>query len=307
MDSLILVPEFNRLADWCGLWSMEPLTLGALVEQLRRIDLAAHVHQQPLPLKSAAEKVPARGGQSIALIKVIGTMMKSQSSMGGTSTVQIRRDIRQAAADPEVSSILMAFDTPGGTVAGTADLASDIRAARKTKPVIAHVDDLCASAGYHAASQCEAIYANSADALVGSIGTMATVYDVSEAAKVQGIRAFLFATGPLKGAGTEGTQLTEEQQAYFQSLIDESQKTFDKAVRLGRGMSDKQLADVRTGAVWTAENAIGLKLIDGIQSLEKTVDSMKRSTSGKASTVNAGHSAEHGCLPTVRHSLPMKT
>ncbi len=296
MDRYLLVPQFSRLADWVGPWSIYPPAFDVLVATANRIDLSAHVAQEPPPLKSAMEKQPGRGGQSSAIIKMMGSLMKSQSSMGGTSTVQLRRDIRQAAADPEVSGILIAADSPGGTTAGTDDLATDIRAARKVKPVIGHIDDLAASAAYWALSQCDAIYANCRNAMIGSIGTYVSVYDQSEAFSKDGIKAHLFATGPLKGAGTPGTKLTKEQAAYFQTLTDQSQASFDDAVRRGRGLTDKQLADVRTGAVWLAEEAQGRKLIDGVQSIGKTLDMLSRMGPGKGSPSSAFESQ----LPMLR-------
>ncbi len=279
MSDLILTPEFSRLHDWLGLWCMEPLAFDTLVQMIRRIDLAAHMRlaqENPPVIKSSLEMTPAnRDGKSVAIVKMTGPMMKSQSSMGGTSTVQLRKDIRAAAANPDVGGILLAIDSPGGTVAGTYDLAAEVKAARRMKPVVAHVDDMAASAAYHVASQAEAIYANSPDAVIGSIGTYVTVYDTSEAAQQQGVKAFHFATGPLKGAGAPGTKFTEEQQAHFQALIDDSQKTFDDAVRRGRGMSASQLADVRSGGLFLAESAIGKKLIDGVQSMSKTISDMQ--------------------------------
>lgn len=290
MEPYILVPEFNRLSDWVGPWSIYPAAFDVLVARARQIDLQAHIAEEPPKLQSALEKIPARNGQSVAVIKVMGTLMKSQSSMGGTSTVQLRRDIRQAVADADVSSILLAIDSPGGTTAGTHDLAMEVKMARKSKPVVAHVDDLAASAAYWVASQAESIYANSPTAMIGSIGTYIAIYDQSEAATQAGIKAMLFATGPLKGAGTPGTKVTEEQAAYFQSLTDQSQSAFDDAVKRGRNLTDKQLADVRTGAVWLAEDAMGRKLIDGVRSLGKTLDEMVKA-SGKTATVNSGYSS----------------
>ncbi len=302
MNDIIITPAFNRLADWVGLWAMEPLSFRCLAEQLSRIDLAAHViNEKPPEMKSALEKVPARNGQSVAIVKVMGTLMKSQSSVGGgTSTVQLRRDIRQAATDQEVSAILLAIDSPGGTSAGTDDLASEVRMAAKQKPVWAHIDDLGASAAYWVASQASQIFANSPTAQVGSIGTFMVVYDMSEAAANEGIKVHRFATGPLKGAGARGTVLTEEQRAHLQQLTDETQSSFDAGVKRGRSLTDRQLADVRTGGVWTAQNAINMKLIDGIRPLGKTLDELVKFSSNKGAQQNAS------ALPmTVRHTLPM--
>ncbi len=305
----ILCPQFGRISDWFGLWCIEPLAAHALAEAIRRVDLNLHVQQSqddPPKLKSAMEKHPARHGQSIAVIKIAGSMMKAESSMGGASTVQARRDIRMAAADPEVSGILLAIDSPGGTVAGTDDLAAEVRNARRQKTVWAHVDDLAASAAYWVASQAEQIFANSPTALVGSIGTFMTIYDMSEAAAKDGIRVFHFATGPLKGAGSPGTKITEEQASNWQTLINESQTVFDAAVKRGRGLTDKQLADVRTGGVWTADNALSRKLIDGIRPFGKTLEELSRASSGKPAQALAGFTSLSGTLPMVQQSLPMR-
>ncbi len=297
------VPRFHRLADWFGVWAMESRALHGHLTLLRNVDLAAHVRafkafddegDKPPVIKSAIEKIPARNGQSVAVIRIAGTMMKASSSFGGASTVQIRKDVRAAASDSDVSGILLAIDSPGGTVAGTEDLANDVRAARRQKPVYAHIDDLGASAAYWVASQADRIYANVPTALVGSIGTMAVVYDASKAADTQGIEALLFATGPLKGAGTEGTRVTPEQRAHFAELTNQLQKSFDAGVKRGRGLTDKQLADVRTGGVYTAENAVSLKLIDGIQQFGKTLDELIRAGMPKAALPNGG-------LPTVKN------
>jgi signal peptide peptidase SppA len=217
------------------------------------------------------DMIPGKGGKTTAVIRIGGTLMKSASSLGGTSTVQLRRDVRNAATDPNVSAILLAIDSPGGAVAGTADLAADVKAATRKKPVWAHVDDLGASAAYWIASQANAIYANSPTALIGSIGTVMTIYDQSQAAEQAGVKTLVFRTGPLKGAGTPGEPITEDQTGHFQKLVNEVQTHFDHAVRSGRGMSAAQLAAVRSGGVFPADEAKSLGLIDGVRSLDSTL------------------------------------
>jgi signal peptide peptidase SppA len=272
-SAVLCVPTFARSGDLTGAWAIEPRAASAKWETLRkRADLKEHVQQEPPPLRSAMEKQPGRSGKMVAVIKLTGTLMKQQSSLGdGTSTVQARRDIRQASADPDVSAILLAIDSPGGSVAGTDDLAADIRTARKSKPVYAQIEDLGASAAYWLASQAEKVYANSPTALVGCIGTIITMWDSSAKAELKGMKSLVFATGPLKGAGVDGTPITEDQAAYFQGIVDKSQTSFSSAVQKGRGLTDKQLADVSSGGVFSADEALDKKLIDGIQPLETTL------------------------------------
>jgi len=275
-DGLALaVPAFARLCDYVGLWAVDPAYFAAQWRIVHATDLPRHMAAGPPPKPaSQTEMFTGKNGKTVAVIKAAGTLMKAQSSMGGTSTVQLRRDVRAASNDPNVSAILLAIDSPGGTVAGTADLAADVKAARKKKPVWAHVDDLGASAAYWIASQADAVFANSPTALVGSIGTVLTVYDLSEAAAKDGVKALVFATGPLKGAGTPGAAVTDEQAGYFQTLVNETQTHFDAAVQKGRGLNGTQLAAVRTGGVFPAVEALDKRLIDGIRSLDSTLEAL---------------------------------
>jgi signal peptide peptidase SppA len=274
LRDLLEVPEFARLHDWRWAWAMEPLAFLALRDAVRLMDWRAHLAAAPPKVQSSLEMIPAKSGKSIAVVKAAGTLMKSQSSMGGTSTVQLRKDIRQAAADPNVSGILLAIDSPGGTVAGTWELANDVGRARQAKPVYAWVDDLAASAAYWAASQSSAVYAGNPTAKVGSIGTFQAVYDTSDAATKEGVKVHLISTGPLKGLGVPGTAVTDDHLTHLQTLVNEAQTHFDAAVRKGRGMTATQLAAVRSGGVFPAAEAADLKLIDGIKSFDKTVEAL---------------------------------
>jgi signal peptide peptidase SppA len=273
------VPGFARAHDYFGVWAIEPSRGSALWEWARRTNLGRHVGEANSPrIRSELQTVKVSSGsqsQSIAVVMLTGPLMKSVSSADpGTSTVQARRELRKAAADPDVSAILLAIDSPGGTVAGTADLAAEIRNASAKKPVWAFVDDLGASAAYWAASQADKVFANDRTALVGSIGTLAVVYDLSAAAEQNGVKTLVFGTGPLKGAGAPGSPVTEEQQAYFRAMVEDAQTSFDAAVRKGRGLTEKQLADAKTGGVFGAEESLHRKLIDGIQSFDKTLSDL---------------------------------
>lgn len=276
-DTILTVPAFARISDYIGLWCLADEAATLLRQLALSMDLRGHVEQGAEPLRAALEKTTGPAGKSIAVIKLTGILMKSQSSMGGTSTIQARRDLRQAVSDPDTAGILLAIDSPGGTVAGTSDLAEEVKAAGKVKAVWAHIDDLGASAAYWVASQASRIVANSGTALVGSIGTIQTMTDYSAAAEKAGLKTLVFATGPMKGLGTPGSKITDEQIAHVQALVDGVQKHFDTAVMRGRGLSAKELAAVRHGGVFTAEAALESRLIDAIQPLGKTLAEFSRS------------------------------
>lgn len=307
MNELLTLPMFARIDEYAGPWLISVEHFAAILQGVKLMDMRAHIEEKLEP-RAAAEINQAANGLNVAVVNVSGLLMKGRSSMGGTSTIDIRRDIRQAANNPDVAAIMLRIDSPGGTVAGTSDLAAEIQAAKKIKPVHAHIEDLGASAAYWAASQADRITANSPTALIGSIGTLQVVYDQSAAAEQQGVKTFLFATGPLKGMGTPGTKVTQEHVDHVQQLVDSIQTSFDAAVKKGRGLSSAELAAVRHGGVFTATAALDAKLIDAIQPMGKSINDLSRSLAdsgrgrqradaGPASVASPFPMAKLGMLP----------
>jgi len=254
-----------RLHDWFGVWAMRREEADELRARIESTDWLAHFTafaKENAKLESSIALASGEGGKSVAVIPIIGTMMKGRSSMGGTSTVQTRRDLRQAANDPNVSGILLSIDSPGGTVAGTEELAAEVKATRRRKPVFAQVNDLSASAAYWVASQAGKVFANSATALIGSIGAMLMVRRKDASSLTAE-----FTSAPLKNPDPD----SDEGKAALQGLVNGWHGIFTAAVKSGRRMTDAQLERAATGAVFLAGAALDLKLIDGIQSQETTL------------------------------------
>ena len=217
----------------------------------------------------------------IAVIEISGVMGKGQSKFFDVNTIDVRRAVRVAAEDNDVRGIMLLIDSPGGTVAGTAELGDDVRAARERKPVRAHAEDLLASAAFWAAVHAENITA-SRTTEVGSIGTILVVEDLSKAAEASGIKVHVISTGAMKGAGAEGAEVTEEQLEMFQGRVDAINEHFLSAVREGRRLRGDRLAEVTDGRVFIAEDAQARGLIDGVVSFDESMDSFRRSLDSKS-------------------------
>ncbi len=203
----------------------------------------------------------------VAIIRMDGPMKKAKSSLGGCSTVECRRAIRAAVADEDVDSILLWITSPGGHVAGTKELADDVRLAKGSKRVHAHIEDMGASAAYWIASQAERVSAN-ATAFIGSIGTYSILYDQSAQFEKEGVKVHVISTGSHKGAGAPGTEVTPAVLKDAQEMVDGLNEFFLAAVERGRGFARDQLLELADGRVHLAERARSLGLIDTVQTLE---------------------------------------
>lgn len=244
-----------------------------------RADMTRFRPPSPLPSQGPADDAGLRGlpiqkvGRT-AIVSLTGPILKSPprwlAAYGIVGTRQVQAALQSAIADKGVESIVLRVDSPGGSVDGLAEFGDFVLAARQVKPVIAQVDGMAASAAYYVASQATKIYAGRMD-LIGSIGTRLMLYDFSRAFEKEGVRAIPIDTGKYKSAGAMGTEITKEQQADFQRLVDAYFNDFVSTIVRGRGMAESQVRKVADGRVFTAAEALELGLIDGIQTIENTL------------------------------------
>jgi signal peptide peptidase SppA len=222
-----------------------------------------------------------------------------------TATTLVRRDLRALLADESVKSMLIHVESPGGASAGTAELFDEIHAAAKRKTVWAYIDDLGASAAYWAAAGADRIVANAA-AKVGSIGTYAVIVDQSREAAARGLITHVVKAGKFKGMGTAGTQISTEQLAELQRIVDGVNDLFLAGVAKGRRMSIDKVRDLADGRVHLAADALKLGLIDARSIPSRNTVAKLRALSAPK-TARRSHGRQH--LLPARHTraLAMST
>jgi len=262
-----------------SIWAMEPQALeryGSLRRYLEGQDLSA------LEARAGTETTMRNG---VAVIPVMGPLTKNpgliEAILGFASTDEIREAVESAAADEMVREIVLRIDSPGGSVAGMAELDDAILSARERKTVTAQVDGQAASAGYSIASQATEIYAGRQD-IVGSIGVRLMLYDMSQMFEAEGIEPVVIDTGEFKSAGAPGTGITQSQRNDFQRLVDSFFEEFRQVVMRGRGISSEEFDAVADGRVWVGQEAVDNGLIDRISTYRETMQNIMQRNSGQS-------------------------
>lgn len=258
-----------------GLW--KPEMQASRSTPARQLGIVFMDDGEDAPEETPAYQVTAGG---VAVFDVVGFMMKPESKFGGTSTVKMRQGIRDALVDEKVRAIMMRIESPGGHLSGTPELAQEIAAADKKKPVYAHIDEIGASAAYWIAAQSRRITANRT-AEIGSIGVLCVVYDLSKSYEMQGVRTIVLSTGPDKGAGARGAPITDEQLVPMKEAIADAGGLFREAVSGGRRFSAEQYDAVSSGRTWTAPAAQKLKLIDAVSAFEDAIGGLEEDLAAK--------------------------
>ena len=252
------------LARHEGVWAYEPsrfATAWSLVQQgaYPEIDAMAAARDHAVPV------VDEHG---VLVLDMVGPVTKGFSKYGGTSTVAMRETIREAAKDDSVKGILLHIDSPGGTVAGTQELANDVAAFTLKKPMAVHASGIMASAAYWIGAWATTIAADETTE-VGSLGTYLTVVDSSGAAEMEGIKVHLVTSGEFKGLGAAGVEVSDTHLAHLQEVIDDINGLFMRDVSAARGF-DVVGAGIADGRTFIASKALGHGLIDRVQSLDES-------------------------------------
>jgi len=187
---------------------------------------------------------------------------------GGTSFDALTSQLREAVANPKVSTIVLDVDSPGGSVAGATEFAAEVRAAVKKKPVLAVAEYQMASAAYWASAGATRIYA-APSAMVGSVGVYTIHNEISKALAALGVTRTYISAGPQKVDGNEVTPLSADVLARIQAAVDTSYESFLGDISKGRSTP---LATVRAGygqgRAVQSDEALALGMIDGIKTLD---------------------------------------
>lgn len=224
--------------------------------------------EEGAPAEMESNPIEPETKHYIAMISLIGVVMKYDTwcAYGSKS---IGQAIAIADSDPNVKGIVLNIDSPGGSVAGTEELAKIISACQK--PVVAYIDGMAASAAYWVASQCDAIVVNGKTSTLGSIGTMVTIIDAGGAYEKMGAKVYeLYArTSPEKNAATR--DLVKGKDKTILDRLDQYDAVFMDDVKAGRG--DKLNAEATLkGQDYLSEEALQYGLADSIGTLEDAVN-----------------------------------
>ena len=109
-------------------------------------------------------------GKSIHVLQLKGVMLREDGDCGYEGTRTLANYLAKADANPEVIGHILSIDSGGGASNSVPVLADAIR--KCTKPVVAHVDGMMASAAMYVGSYTDYIIANHIHDRIGCIGTM---------------------------------------------------------------------------------------------------------------------------------------
>jgi len=200
----------------------------------------------------------------VQVVDIEGVLMDSRP---------ILEQLKRYEDSSTVRAILLNIDSPGGGVATSQELYTEIRRLRekKNKTIVAYMSSTGASGAYYVACAANKIIANPGT-IVGSIGVIAEWVNYEDLLQWAKLKEIVFKTGEFKDTGSPTRALTDRERVYFQGLIDDMYVQFVESVASGRNLELQEVRSLADGRVFTGRDAKQRKLIDEIGNFQDAID-----------------------------------
>lgn len=208
---------------------------------------------------------------TIAFHPIYGSVMYGYS-WWRFSTKQFLEDLAAAEANPSVVAHLIHVDSNGGEAFGCHEAFEAVK--NLTKPCIAVIESMAASAGYYLCCAADKVYASSMFSEIGCIGTMCVMINDAEYMKKHGLEEHEYYSNysPLKNKIINDA-LAGDGAEYIKKFLDPLALQFISDVKSVRSaVSDD--SEASQGEIFYAANAQAQGLIDGECTIQEAVDEL---------------------------------
>ncbi|MDO5037853.1 MAG: signal peptide peptidase SppA [Tissierellia bacterium] len=245
--------------------------LSQMINREDQVEKLTANFQELMAEEGLGEKVLEAGSSDkrIAVLPVEGTIINMATSYPGLTEgyqhAQFIDSLYAATEDDTVKGILLKVNSPGGGVYESAEIHHHIEEIKKLsdKPIWTFMGNMAASGGYYISAPTDHIIA-SPETLTGSIGVIMSHTDYQELYGKLGLKEEPFKSAPMKDIGAGYRDMTEEERALMQGLVDGMYSRFIDVVAQGRGLTRDQALALGDGRIFDGYQALEAGLVDEI-------------------------------------------
>ncbi len=202
-------------------------------------------------------------GDKIGVLEIKGVILDSK---------EILANLKRYVDDRNVKGILLRIDSPGGAVAPSQEIYSEIRKIHEAgkKKVVASFGNVAASGAYYVASAADRIISNPGS-LTGSIGVIMEMTNIRELLDKIGVDRYVIKSGEFKDVGSITRPMSERERQLIQGVIDDVYMQFVEDVAKGRKMDVEKVKQIANGSIFSGRQALGLGLVDQLGTFRDAV------------------------------------
>ncbi|MAT38773.1 MAG: signal peptide peptidase SppA [Ectothiorhodospiraceae bacterium] len=208
------------------------------------------------------EEVTGTGSGEVALIRIENVIVDSEDAI---------RQLKKYRKRSDIGAIVLRVNSPGGGVVPSHEIYEEVRRTRdEGTPVVVSMGSVAASGGYYIACGATRIVANPGT-ITGSIGVISQFTDFEELFDKLGIGTKTIKSGKFKDIGNPTREMSEEEAATIQAMIDNIYSQFVRIVAKSRSLEEDSVRVLADGRVYSGEHARDLGLVDTLGTLHTAV------------------------------------
>ena len=279
-DSIIALADANdyvkaKLIDKI----MFPEEIKAEIKKRLKLEKDDDINQLTLGDMLNVKSNEKKDGEEIAVYYAYGSIVDnnaldllsgSEHKIVGKTTAE---DLRKLADDDDVKAVVFRVNSGGGSAVASEQIRHAIKLVKAKKPVVVSMGGAAASGGYWISSPANYIIAEPTT-ITGSIGIFGLIPNFSGlvtdklGVTFDGVTTNKYTdyeTGLVVGKDNDDAM------KYMQTYVDRGYQSFLNIVSEGRKMKPDQVDSIAQGRVWLATDALKIKLVDQLGSLDDAV------------------------------------
>ena len=256
---------------------MYPEEIKKVIKAKLGVEEDKDVHQMMFSEMKNVEKKKEDKGEKVAvyyaygeIIDAMSSMFSTEHSIVGSTTVN---DLKKLAEDKDVKAVVLRVNSPGGSAVASEQIWHAIKLLKEKKPVVVSMSGYAASGGYMISAAANYIVAEPTT-ITGSIGIFGLVPNLSGLVTDKLGVTFDGAKTNRYTDFEENLIMSKdnaEEIKFMQGYVDRGYETFLSIVADGRKMTRDQVHEIAQGRVWLATDALPIKLVDKLGSLDDAV------------------------------------
>lgn len=180
-------------------------------------------------------------------------------------------DLDKLANDDKVKAVVLRINSGGGSAYASEQMWRAIQLLKQKKPVVVSMGGMAASGGYYMSCGADYIVAEPTT-LTGSIGIFGMIPDASGLLTEKlGLHFDVVKTNKASDFGAMGRGFNADEAAAMQGYVNRGYRLFLYRVADGRNMTLMQVDRIAQGRVWTGSQALGIKLVDKLGTLDDAI------------------------------------
>ena len=245
------------------------------IKKLLKLDKEKAINQLTLSdIKNVKGK--KEEGDQVAVYYAFGEIVDSEEGSllsSGQSIVanKVCKDLEKLMEDEDVKAVVLRVNSPGGSAYASEQIWHSVSQLKAKKPVVVSMGGYAASGGYYISCPANYIYAEPTT-ITGSIGIFGMFPDFSGLLTEKlGVKFDEVKTNKNAGFGTMARPFNAEELAMLDQYIGRGYELFRKRVADGRHQKVEAIEEVAQGRVWLGNDALKIKLVDAIGSLDDAI------------------------------------